>query len=186
MLWVKYSAMLSRQKKKQKPQQLFYLISHECLSDAFPLWQLLLHTHTHAHAHGLCTQNNRSLPKQREASLDVYSASDSDAALWQSRVDMCLAVYHMEPGEGSGRLPPTIVWDSKWLSNTAEPRHCKGISPLCFLKQFGIKGWKKKMLCVCVCAHVCVWVCARDWSAVGWKKKKEKGLSHARNHISYI
>lgn len=33
------------------------------------------------------------------------------------------------------------------LPNTAEPRHCKGISSLPFLKQFGIKGWKKGCVC---------------------------------------
>lgn len=32
--------------------------------------------------------------------------------------------------------------DSERLPNTAEPRHCKGISTLCFLKQFGIKEWE--------------------------------------------
>lgn len=70
------------------------------------------------------------------------------------------------------------------LPNTAEPQHCKGISSFPFLKQFGIKGWKKA-------------VCERDrgkkkkererdWSAVRYKKNKKQKKAENFNFYSFF
>lgn len=83
---------------------------------------------------------------------------------------------------GGTRLPPTTMWDSKWLPNTAEPRHCKGISPFPFLKQFGIKGWKK------CCVYMCVCVCREgegkrlEWSQIKKKRAKRAPTTHTHTH----
>lgn len=78
---------------------------------------------------------------------------------------------------GGTRLPPTTMWDSKWLPNTAEPRHCKGISPFPFLKQFGIKGWKK------CCVYMCVCVCREgEGKRLEWSQIKKKGLKEPPPH----
>lgn len=119
-----------------------------------------------------CTQ---SLPKQCQTSLDVCSASDGDPRTRRRR--------RRVSGSPERRVarPPTTVWDSERLPNTAEPRHCKGISPLCFLKQFGIKGWKKK-------CSVCVRVCGRAVSAWDLESSRmnRKGPPHAHNRIFFL
>lgn len=144
------------------------------------LWQPFLHTHTHTHPCSVHTKQSRPPKTMRNIPGCLFSLRQSRrGSVREALSDMCLAVYHMEPRESSGCLPPTTVWDSKWLPNTAEPRHCKGISPLCFLKQFGIKGWKKKCS-----VFMCVCVCVRDWSAVR-RKKRERAITRTQSYFIF-
>lgn len=87
----------------------------------------------------LCTQ---SLPKQCQTFLGVCSAPDRDPRTRGRR-------------RRASVRPPTTVRDSERLPNTAEPRHCKGISPFASLSSLGLKDDQKKMLCVCACLRAC-------------------------------